>query len=316
MTRNPGIRSVSFRKIFSFLIILMPALAVPLSASDASDWKQMIWQGEKAWESTSAGWTAIVSEERSRLVGIVDTVTGDNLLFAPPTKGAVSWGGHRCWLGPQSGWKTDWPPPVDWEASAADQVVASGALLTVTHPQTDDGYPGLSRTYQWRGGVLHCELRWQGGRRHAIHILQLPSWSLVHVRRAVTKDLPFGYAWPQSTGTVEALTDKALPDGVSRVEGDKVMLWHANITAKVAFAPQEIVAEIGKHQLKMRRGLVSGCTEKSPDFGLLTQVYVGDWQNPFVEIEQLSPYADGADAFMEILVEPGRPKQLPVAAER
>lgn len=294
----------------------MPALAFDLPASIASDWKETTWQGEKAWESTSSGWTAVVSAERSRLVAITDAATGENLLFATPTKDAVSWGGHRCWLGPQSGWKANWPPPVDWEASAADQVVASGTLLTVTHPRTDGAFPVLLRTYQWREGVLHCDLRWQGGRHHAIHILQLPPWSLVHVRRAVTKDLPLGYAWPQTSKPFETLTDVVLPAGISRVDGDAVTLWHANLSAKVAFTPQEISAEIGKYQLKMRRGTVSGVTENSPDFGLLTQVYLGDWQNPFVEIEQLSPYADGAGAAMEILVEPIRPKHHPASAKQ
>ena len=273
------------------------------------------WQGEKAWASTSSGWTAVVSGERSRLVAIADAVTGVNLLFATPAKDPVSWGGHRCWLGPQSGWKKNWPPPVDWEASAAGHVVASGTLLTVTHPQTDAAYPELSRTYQWRGGVLHCDLRWQGGRHHAIHILQLPPWSLVHVRRAATNELPFGYAWPQSIGPVETLTGGALSDEVSRVDGDEVTLWHANLGTKVAFAPQEITAVIGAYQLKMRRGKASGITATSPNLGLLTQVYLGDLENPFVEIEQLSPYAHGESAALEILIEPIRPKQVPVPAQ-
>jgi hypothetical protein len=285
----------------------MLALAVDLPASPAPDWKPTTWHGEKAWESTSSGWTAIVSEERARLVSITDA--GENLLYAPP-KGSVSWGGHRCWLGPQSGWKPDWPPAADWEASAAASVQAAGTLLTVTHPQTDAQYPALSRTYQWRGGVLHCKLSWQGGLHYSIHILQLPQWSVVHVRRAVAKGLPLGYAWPQSSGPTETITGVALPGGVSRVDGDEVTLWHANLTAKIAFAPQEITAEIGAYQLKLRRGAVSGVAAVSPNLGLLTQVYLGDWENPFVEIEQLSPFADGGSAAFEILIEPIRPKAL------
>lgn len=294
----------------------MPALAFDPPTSIASDWKQTTWQGENAWESSSSGWKAVVSAERSRLVAIVDDGAGENLLFATPTKKSISWGGHRCWLGPQSGWKADWPPPVDWEASAAAHIEASGPLLAVTHPHTECAYPALTRTYQWRGGVLHCGLAWQGGRHHAIQILQLPSWSIVHVSRAVTKDLPFGYAWPQSSGPVETLTDVVLPDGVGRVDGDKVTLWHANVSTKVAFAPQEIIAEIGDYQLKMRRGTASGVTEASPDLGLLTQVYLGDPHDPFIEIEQLSPYANGASATVEILVEPVRPRHLSKAAQR
>jgi hypothetical protein len=316
MNRDSGILSFSFGNLVVLLSILMPVLAVDLPVSDASDWKQTAWQGEKAWKSTSSGWTAVVSEERSRLVAITDNVTGENLLFAPPTKDSASWGGHRCWLGPQSVWRTAWPPPVDWEASAADHVEASGTLLTITLPHADAAFPILVRTYQWREGVIHGNLSWQGGHHHAIQILQLPPWSIVHVRREIGKDLPLGYGLPQSSGPSDTLTDVPIPGGVSRLDGDQVALWHANITTKVAVAPQEITAEIGHYQLKMRRGALIGVTETAPDFGLLTQVYLGDWQNPFVEIEQLSPYAAGTGAAMEILVEPIRPKQLPMPAKQ
>ena len=276
------------------------------SQTSTSDWHQTIWNDEKAWESTSSGWTAIVSEERSRLVSLAEADHGENLLYVS-SKDAMSWGGHLCWLGPQSQWKDNWPPAMDWERSSATAVRASRTLLTVTHPHTDLKYPGLTRSYQWRKGVLHCNLSWQGGYHHAIHIVQVPRWSIIHLHRAITKDFPLGYGMPKFSGPIETLADVAIHGEVGRVDGDRMTLWHANLSEKIAVEPQELIAEIGDHQLKIRRGAESGCTEAAPDHGLLTQVFVGDWQNPFIELEQLSPYANNNSAECEILIEPLRP---------
>lgn len=271
-------------------------------AAPNPDWQQTTWNGEKAWESTSSEWTAIVSEERSRLVSIARTEGGANLLYASP-KTSSSWGGHRCWLGPQTKWKANWPPPADWEASAAADIKVFKTLLTVSHPHADADYPALTRSYQWRDGVLHCGVSWQGDYHHAIHILQVPQWSIIHVRRAVQTVVPLGYSFFDSIGN---LTNVDVPAGISRTDGDDVTLWHANTTAKIAFSPQEITADIGDYQLKMRHGKLIGVESVSPDLGLLTQIYLGDWQNPFVEIEQLSPFGSKQPAVCEILVEPTR----------
>src|SRR5437763_639049 len=86
-----------------FIVLLGTSQAEP-------QWSKMTWAGEAAWEASSSGWTAVVSAERGRLVSIAPVETGDNLLFTSP-KDSISWGGHRCWLGPQAGWKSIWPPP-------------------------------------------------------------------------------------------------------------------------------------------------------------------------------------------------------------
>lgn len=285
-------------------VLALLALALCLISSlSAAEWTPVLWRGEKAWQSTSQGWVATVSEERSRLVSITRAGDRRNLLYESSREG-ISWGGHRGWLGPQSAWQPAWPPPRDWESSAALRVTASGSLLTLTHPHTDRQYPALSRTYEWRGDVLHCGLSWQGGRFYGIHIVQLPRGAVVTVRRAVTPELPLGYALVPIYRRPNILIDVPLARALSRAEGDSITLWHANRSEKVAFFPQTIFARIGKYSLQMRRGEESGFSSSVPDRGLLTQVYLGDRINPFIEIEQLSPYAKGRPASTEMLLHP------------
>ena len=279
-----------------------------LRAEPISDWRPTTWDGESAWEASSSDWTAIVSEGRARLVSLAPVGSGENLLFAPP-KASISWGGHRCWLGPQSEWKAIWPPPRDWEASAAALVKAGGPILTVILPHTDTNYPPLTRSYEWRAGVLRCRLSWQDARRHAIQILQMPQWTTIHVHRAVQPDLPLGYALLPISGRTTLETRQEMASGAGRVEGDEVTLWHANVTEKLAFARQELTAKLGPYQLKMRRGDDDGTTASAPDLGLLTQIYLGDWQNPFVELEQLSAFGSDKLASSVILIEPSHPSR-------
>jgi len=152
--------------------------------------------------------------------------------------------------------------------------------------------------------VLHCNLIWQGGYHHAIHIVQVPRGAIIHLHRSVTKDFPLGYGLPQVSGPVETLADVPMKKEVGRLEGDRMTLWHANSIEKIAVEPQELTADIGDCQLRIRRGAMKGMTAAAPDHGLLTQVYLADWEHPFVELEQLSNYADGESAECEILIEP------------
>jgi hypothetical protein len=271
--------------------------------AEASSWTPAFWQGEKAWESRSQGWKAVVSEERGRLIALVEEDSGENLLFAPD-KGGISLGGHRCWLGPQAGWNPVWPPPADWECGPAARVESEGGRLRLLAPHTAPAYPRLSRTYEWKGESLSCTLRWEGGDFFGIQILQVPRWALVHVEMIPSASCPRGYGFPQLTGPEDVITDAPFPAFAGRLENGRASLWHANSFLKTAFAPQEIVAQIGSHELRMRRGREHGTTARRPDRGLLTQVYLGDWENPFIELEQLSSFSNGRPAEMEILIEP------------
>ncbi len=296
-------RNRSGDRAAKYAIALLTLALGLISSLAAAEWTPVLWRGEKAWQSTSQGWVATVSQERSRLVAITRAGEQRNLLYESSRDG-ISWGGHRAWLGPQADWRPAWPPPRDWESSAATRVKASGALLTLTHPHTDPQYPSLTRTYEWRGDALHCRLSWQGGKFYGIHIVQLPRDAVVTVRRAAMPSLPLGYALVPIYRRPGTLTDTPLARAVSRITGDVVTLRHANHTEKAAFFPQTILARIGKYRLQMERGEQSGFSPFSPDMGLLTQVFLGDRLNPFIEIEQLSPYAKSRAVTTEVLLRP------------
>lgn len=275
----------------------------------------MEWRGEQAWASSSKGWTAIVSEGRARLVAIMPFGSGENLLFAE-LKNDFSWGGHRFWLGPQSAWTAVWPPPKDWEMSPAAKVEATGPVLRVEHPRTDAIYPGLMRTYEWRSGVLHCAVSWSDARFHGIHILQLPTRSVVHVRRKITPELPLGYVLLTIFRRNGPLIDREVSPAVATVDGDEIALRSTGTSEKIGVPPQDIVAEIGDYRLTMRRGEMSGMAETTPDLGMLTQVFLGSGESLFTEIEQLTPFAAPGLAMSEILVEPGLREHRPGPAPR
>lgn len=270
----------------------------------ASDWRPVEWRGERAWESSCDGWTATVSEERARLISLTPPGGGDNLLFAE-LKNEFSWGGHRFWLGPQAEWKTVWPPPADWETSPAARIEAEGTLLRVVQPRTDRDYPELTRTYVWRGGALHCAVTWRDARFQGIHIVQIPPTARVRVRREVTAGLPLGYVLLPVFGRDGLRTEQPVSSEVAVVEGDTITLRQAGTIEKIGVPPQDIVAEIGRHRLVMSRGRMTGMSDRLPDRGMLTQVFVGSAESVFTEIEQLTPLAGEGEAVSEILLKPG-----------
>ncbi len=278
-------------------------VTLPLAAGQ-DGWRPVEWRGEPAWESTSRGWTATVSEGRARLVSLTPPGGGKNLLFAE-LKNEFSWGGHRFWLGPQTSWAAVWPPPSDWETSPAARVKAEGSMLRVEHPRTNANYPGLVRTYEWRGGVLHGTASWSDARFQGIHILQIPKESVVRVKRKITGTLPLGYMLLSIYRRDGPLTDREVSPAVAKVEGDVVTLRTTGVGEKIGVPPQDIVAEIGAYRLTMRRGKMSGMSETAPDLGMLTQVFLGSDQSVFTEIEQLTPLGGKGLAVSEILIEPG-----------
>lgn len=287
--------------VFSVFCILFLNSA-PAFASDEG-WSRIDWRGERAWASSSRGWTAIVSEERARLVSITPSGGGENLLFAE-LKNEFSWGGHRFWLGPQGAWSVVWPPPADWERSPAAKMEIAGPVLRVEHPRTHATYPGLVRTYEWRDGVLHCTASWSDARFHGIHILQLPTKAVVHVKRTITESRPLGYVLLPIFRRNELLTDREVSPAVAKVRGKEITLRSTGTGEKIGVSPQDIVAEIGACRLTMHRGKMSGMAQATPDLGMLTQVFLGSDENVFTEIEQLTPFGGPGLAVSEILIEP------------
>lgn len=284
----------------------MVAFVVVLTASVfGGEWTPTQWRGEPAWESSSCGWTAVVSAERARLIALTPPGGGDSLLFAE-FKTQFSWGGHRFWLGPQTAWEVVWPPPTDWETSPAARIETEGGVLRVVHPHTDPAYPALTRVYEWRGGVLHCMASWSDARFQGIHILQIPPDAVVRVKRRITPELPLGYVLPPIYKRDGLLTDREVSPEVARIDGDEITLRNTGVVAeKIAVQPQDIVAEIGGYRLTLKRGEMRGMSEVVPDLGMVTQVYMGIAHNHFTEIEQLTPLGGEGAVVSEVLLEPG-----------
>lgn len=299
MNRLPRAFAVLALLLIGFLLLAF------LARADAA-WTRTEWRGERAWTASSGGWTAIVSEERARLVSLTREGGAENLLYAEQ-KDVFSWGGHRFWLGPQTAWTAPWPPPADWERSAAPKIAVEGETLRVRHARTDENYPQIERGYTWRDGVLHCTVAWSDARFQGIHIVQVPKDAVVRVRRgATTAEAPQGYVLLPVYKRDGLRANEPLSPKVATLDGDEITLRYGGVREKIGVPPQPIVAEMGAYRLTLRRGEMRGMSESSsvPDLGMLTQAYFGAAEDPFIEIEQLTPLGGEGASVSEILLEP------------
>ncbi len=276
----------------SFPVKLILFLFSMLSAS-ASSWEPVVWQGERAFRLRTAAWEAIVSVERARLVSLAaaDTPTENLLLTAADQKHPLGFGGHRLWLGPQVSWSSVWPPPKEWEMSAASEVEVSGASLTLILPATKDSWGQLRRHYFPAGEALRCEAEVSGAARPVqfMQIIQTPPSSVVTVPARVSAEWPAAYAPVSVTST--ARPPSVFPEfsQVSR-SGDFLSVRLTGQVGKFGFPPAPLRIQKGTTILECRPGPYSGTVVEFPDGGLTTQVYVGSPANGLVvELEQLSP---------------------------
>lgn len=303
---NAPSRSPMTRLTRASCALLLQALAFAafamLTRADAA-WRRTEWRGERAWIASSGGWTAIVSEERARLVSLAPEGGGADLLYAEQ-KDIFSWGGHRFWLGPQTAWTAPWPPPADWERSAAAEIVTEGDILRVKQARAEASYPEIERAYVWRDGVLSCTVSWRDARFQGIHIVQVPKDATVLVRREASEAAPLGYVLLPIYKRPGLRVNEPLSSKVATIAGDSLTLRYGGVREKVGVPPQPIVAEMGAYRLTLRRGEMSGMSETKPDIGMLTQAYFGSAEDPFIEIEQLTPLGAEGGSRSEILLEP------------
>jgi hypothetical protein len=282
---------------------VMASLAIRVFAV-TEDWHATHWNGEEAAASTNAGWTAIVSIDRARLVWF-GPVGGMNLLFSTTSRNdPAGWGGHRLWLGPQREWPKIWPPPEAWEHSRAKSVsLDQHHRLRLDLFEAGNGWPKLARTYRWHGSDLICGAEIEGGTRPAqvIQIVQIPQSSHVHVAAFPDAFAPRGYV-RLPAGTVQELTTEFQPPSQVSGIGHLLELHHNGIVEKLGFAPEVLGANDGPWKLGVARGAHSGRTESEPDHGYLSQVFLGSHE-PFIELEQLSPmFAAKETATFEIVL--------------
>ena len=261
-------------------------------------WRRTTWKGEPAWVSVRGKVRAVVSEARCRLVYLGAADGTYNLLNAPdkapmPDAGNVSpnWGGHRFWLGPQKRWV--WPAPNDWEHAAAKSVSDRDGVLVLDHPHTDPHYPALRREYAWDGDRLRCTVSWKDDGRpyYGMHVVAVNVPFKIVTRLVRWEEVPDGVVDvqmrdPRATGV--------LPNPCVQVQGDRATVTAGIKTLKSGYAPQALTVERpGGWELSMIPGPHEGVAITSPDFGYLSQVWVGGPEYDLAEIEQLTPYLIG-----------------------
>ena len=279
----------------SAVFLLMTAL--PTSRAESS-WEKTTWQGEPAWVSSRGAVRAVVSEARSRLIYLGATDGSLNLLNAPVPAAAPAnrsdspnWGGHRFWLGPQTRWV--WPPPVEWEHSAAASSETRGAVLVLRQPRIDPEYPAITREYEWDGARLRCTARWLDDGRpcFGLHVVAVDVPFAVTVRLVKGADAPAGMVAAQMVDPPPPLT---LPHPAITVAGDRATVRAGVEVAKLGFVPQALVIERpGGWKLSVQPGPHEGVALVAPDHGYVSQVWVGGKNADLAELEQLTPYLQG-----------------------
>ncbi len=285
-------------------------LASPLAgfSADQSQWRETEWSGERAYASTSGTYEAVVSVARARLI-FFGPAGGDNLLYVPPDlSNRAEWGGHRVWLGPQSEWSRNWPPPSAWEASAAERVDVEGGRLELLMPSTGDEWPRLRRIYRWEDGELRCDARIDGGRRAAqiIHVVQVLANAEVSVRTEPSTEEPRGYVQLHLGRGDHPIKTFPEPPHV-QAEGSRLTLRHVGKMEKLGFRQQPLTARIGAETVRVKVGVSSGRVESTPDEGFVTQVYLSGARAPLIELEQLSPlFARDQEASFEVVLGPAQ----------
>lgn len=290
------------------LFFLAASRSVLAAAAPDGQWNTTTWNGEKAFASTSLGWKAVVSLERGRLMLFGPADRDINLLFIPPTRGNGSTlGGHRLWLGPQATWAKVWPPPAQWESTGAESCTTDGGVLRLTMADAGDGWPRLTRTYQWAGARLVCGAEMRGGTRPAqfIQIFQVSSQTTVSARAQPAENYPAGYVQLLFSPHPVAARFETPPQVT--LAGDALTLRHTGGVMKLGFRPQTLVGRAGDFTLAVGRGAPSGAVVAEPDEGFFTQVYLSNAVEGFIELEQVSPlFSPGAGASFSVILEAAR----------
>jgi hypothetical protein len=266
-----------------------------LSASLEPCWQKTIWRGEPAWTSTVGLVRAVVSERRERLIYLGAANGSLNLINAPYPQvlpdDVNRWpnqGGHRFWLGPQSRWI--WPPPTEWEYSAAAKVAVDRSVLQLQQPRYDSSYPAITREYAWEGSCFRCTARWaDDGRPYfGMHVIPVDLPFLGRARLVRTDAIPLGVVNVQLE---RSMVDGFIPHPAVELDCQDATLRGGRRVIKLGFAPQPLTIDRpGGWKLSVLPGPNEGVVTETPDCGYLSQIWVGGPEHDLAELEQLTPY--------------------------
>ena len=270
-------------------------VVISIPTVSAAEWSAATWRGLPAFRSEQGGWTAAVCPQWGRLVSVT-APDGQELLHVSDKpsladcQGGTA-GGHMVWLGPQARW--NWPPPAQWEYSAATSVVSGGAL-SLQLPEGTPQQPGLTRRYAWTSEGLRCSVSWRAeGRWHALQVFQVRADARVRLTPVVREGLPAGFAVRTGNGGMWD-TSIRLPQPCLISEGSDVIVQRADPFQKIFFPLQAPRISFGSWNLALERLAHDGGGENDePDNGLPTQIFAGQaWE--MIEVEQASPMLDGS----------------------
>ncbi|ACB75030.1 hypothetical protein [Opitutus terrae] len=272
----------------------MTSLPVPLSAA----WQPTVWRGEPSWQAALGRALAVVTTTRARLIYLGALDGSRNLLNAPYPHVLPSaqspWpnqGGHRFWLGPQSNWV--WPPPAQWEYSAAAASSTEGDTLTLRLPGSDPAYPAITREYAWTAKGLRCTARWRddGRQLFGMHVIAVDLPFIATARLHQSPEAPLGLVQVNLHG---AASSGFLPHPALTCDTAQATLRAGEKVIKVGFASQPLTVDRpGGWQLSLRPGPTEGTTYDAPDKNYLSQIWVGGPEYDLAELEQLTPYLRG-----------------------
>lgn len=290
-------------------LLLAACLALLAAPGRTAEWREAVWHGEPAWTSASAGWRAVVSVTRARLMHFGPDGSDVNLLLAPTTReNRNRLGGHRLWLGPQAEWPGGWPPPAAWEYREPVLIGIEDETLRFVMPSTNDAWPQLTRTYRWDGAALVCGAEFTGGTRPAqiVQIFQVPPGMTAEAAVRPASSFPAGYVrLPSTAGPFAA---RFVPPAHASLAGDTLTLKHTGVVGKYGFRPQALVGRLDGYELTVSRGAQTGEVVGEPDEGFHTQVYLSGQHEAFGELEQLSPlFTAGKPARFEVRLSGRKP---------
>jgi hypothetical protein len=264
-------------------------------------WNKIVWKSEVAWASAQGGVQAVVSEPRARLIYLGSSDGSCNLLNAPLPLASPGkdnpWpnlGGHRFWLGPQTRWI--WPPPSEWEYTAAHDVTTHDGVLILHHAHLNPEYPAITREYAWEGNRLRCTARWpDDGRPYfGIHVLAVDTPVEMTARLEKTDFAPAGLVVAQIKDLEVPIR---LPHPSITLHDQSATVRSGIKTVKLGFVPQPLtISRPHGWSLSVHPGPYASATCGSPDHGYVSQIWAGDKTHDFNELEQLTPYLKGDDS--------------------
>ena len=159
--------------------------------------------------------------------------------------------------------------------------------------------PQIYRHYHWTDSGFLCEAAWENSREPwcAMQIFAIPSGAQVQVDLHPAPGLPLGFGLFQIP-TVLRIFPPPVP-GVT-VDGKAAHIRYGESSQKIGLPAASLCYQLHGANVTVSRVESDAVAATLPDEGLVTQVYVGEASNPFIELEQLSsirPASKGRQSF-------------------